>query len=85
MPALIHCPPPVFFDEQWNFQFHVENVLKWRRHKGQYHYPVKWRGYPESENLWEFEVALRQDCPYAVGVFERHAEGQLSAQRASHQ
>ena len=84
-PVPTHRPPPALLDEKGNLQFHVERLLKRRRHKGQYQYLVKWRGYPESENSWEFEVPLRQDCPYAVDVFERRAEGQHAPQRVSDQ
>ena len=84
-PVPTHRPPPELLDEQGNLQqFHVERLLKRRRHKGQYQYLVKWRGYPKSKNSW-FEVPLRQDCPYAVDIFDRRAEGQLASQRASHQ
>ena len=82
---LTHRPPPALLDEQGNFQFHVEKILQRRRRHGQYQYLVKWRGYPESENSWEYEVPLRQDCPYAVEVFERHGRGRLETPDASHQ
>ena len=81
----IHRPPPALLDEQGNLQFHVEKLLRKRRHHGQYQYLVKWRGYPESWNSWEYEVPLRQDCPYAVDVFERRGQGQLATPNASHQ
>ena len=35
---------------------------------GSYRYLVKWRVYPESENSWEFEIPLRQDCTNALNV-----------------
>ena len=81
--APIHRPPPVLLDEQGNVQFHVEKLLQKRRRHGQNQYLVKWRGYPEAYNSWEFEVPLRQDCPYAVDVFERRAQGQLATLDAS--
>ena len=56
-------PPPALLDKHGNLQFHVEKLLKRRRHKGQHQYLVKWLGYPASENSWEFEASLRQDCP----------------------
>jgi hypothetical protein len=71
----VHRPPPTLLDEQGNRQFHVERLLQRRRRKGQYQYLVKWRGYPDSENSWEFETPLRQDCPYAVDVFEHRDQG----------
>ncbi|CAI5714511.1 unnamed protein product [Hyaloperonospora brassicae] len=84
-PPSVYRPPPTLLDEQGNRQFHVERLLKRRRRQGQYQYLVKWRGYPESENSWEFEVPLRQDCPYAVDVFEHRGRGHPSTDIASHQ
>ena len=68
-------PPPALLDEHGNPHFHVERVLRRRRRQGQTQCLVKWKGYPESENSWEFEIPLRQDCPYAVDAFERRAHG----------
>jgi hypothetical protein len=53
--------PPALLDEQGNRHFHVERILRRRRRQGHNQYLVKWRGYPHSENSWEFEVPLRQD------------------------
>ena len=68
-----------------NRQFDVERVLGRRRRQDQYQCLVKWKGNPESENSWEFEVPLRQDCPYAVDVYEQLAQGQRPTQNTSHQ
>ena len=83
-PLLTQQPPPALLDEQANRQFHVERVLGRRRRQGQYQYLVKWRGYVKSENSLEFEVPLRQDCSYAVDVYEQLARGQRPTQEASH-
>ena len=64
--------------------FNVERLPKRRRRHGQYHYLVKWRGYPESENSWEYEIFFRQDCPYAVDVFEYRDQGHLETDAVSH-
>ena len=40
-PGPTQRPPPALFDEQEDLQFHVEKILKRRRHKGQYQYLVK--------------------------------------------
>ncbi|GMG17710.1 unnamed protein product [Phytophthora fragariaefolia] len=63
-------PPPALLDEQGNRHFHVERILAKRRCRGHNQYLVKWRGYPHSENSWEFEVPLRQDCPGVVDAFD---------------
>ncbi|ETO63954.1 hypothetical protein F444_18417 [Phytophthora nicotianae P1976] len=42
-----------------------------RRRQGHTQYLVKWRGYPHSQNSWEFEVPLRQDCPDVVDSYDR--------------
>ena len=80
----VYRPPPTLLDEQGNRHFHVERLLKRRRRQGQYQYLVKWRGYPESENSWEFEVPLGQDCPYALDVFEHRGKGHPVTEVASH-
>jgi hypothetical protein len=65
-------PPAALLDEQGDLHYHVERLLARRRCQGQYQYRVKWRGYPHSENSWEFEVPLRHDCPDVVDAFDRH-------------
>ena len=82
-PPPVHRPPPTLLDEHGNRQFHVEKLLKRRRRHGQYQYLVKWRGYPKSENSWEFEAPLRQDCPYAIDVFEHRGQGHLETEPVS--
>ena len=83
-PPPVHRPPPTLLDEQGNRQFHVEKLLKRRRRHGHDQYLVKWRGYPESENSWEYEIPRRHDCPYALDVFEHHGRGQLETEAVSH-
>ena len=72
----INRPPPVLLDEQGNQQFHVEKLLQRRRRDGQYQYLVKWRGHPESENSWEYEIPLRQDCPFAFRASKTGSAGE---------
>jgi hypothetical protein len=66
-----HRPPAALLDEQGDLHYHVERLLARRRCQGQNQYLVKWRGYPHSQNSWEFEVPLRQDCPDVVDAFDR--------------
>ncbi|GMF28606.1 unnamed protein product [Phytophthora fragariaefolia] len=80
-------PPPALLDKQGNRQFHVERILAKRRCRGHNQYLVKWRGYPHSENAWEFEVPLRQDCHGVVDAFDqidqRSPEGSRPRRRPS--
>ncbi|GMG18118.1 unnamed protein product [Phytophthora fragariaefolia] len=69
--AAARRPPPALLDEPGNRHFHVERILAKRRCRGHYQYLVNWRGYPHSENSWEFEVPLRQDCPGVVNAFDQ--------------
>eukprot|EP00644_Phytophthora_capsici_P010100 jgi/Phyca11/120521/e_gw1.41.347.1 len=55
-------PPPALLDEHGDLHYHVERLMARRRRQGHNQYLVKWRGYPHSQNSWEFEVPLRQDC-----------------------
>jgi hypothetical protein len=75
--------PPALLDEQGNRHFHVERILKRRRRQGYNQYLVKWRGYPHSENSWEFEVPLRQDCPDVVDDFDHRDRALSSSPRPS--
>ncbi|GMF50673.1 unnamed protein product [Phytophthora fragariaefolia] len=54
--AAARRPPPALLDEQGHRHFHVERILAKRQCSGHNQYLVKWRGYPHSENSWEFEV-----------------------------
>ncbi|GMF45615.1 unnamed protein product [Phytophthora fragariaefolia] len=69
--AAARRPPPALLDEQGNHHYHMERILARRRCRGQNQYLVKWRGYSHSENSWEFEVPLRQDCPDVVDAFDQ--------------
>ncbi|GMF37438.1 unnamed protein product [Phytophthora fragariaefolia] len=85
--AAARWPPPALLDEQGNHHYHVERILARRRCRGQNQYLVKWRGYPHSENSWEFEVPLRQDCPDVVDAFDQleqqRPEGSRPPRRSS--
>ena len=59
----VHRPPPTLLDAKGKHQFHTKKILKRRHRHGQYQYLVKWRGYPESEISWEYDIYLRHDCP----------------------
>ena len=79
-----HWPPPALLDEYGNIQFYVERFLQLLRLYGQYQYLVKYGGMPESENSREYEIPLRQNCPYAVDVFEYRDQGHLETDAVSH-
>ncbi|GMF57904.1 unnamed protein product [Phytophthora fragariaefolia] len=69
--AAARRPPPALLDEQGNHHYHVGRILARRRCRGQNQYLVKGGGYPHSENPWEFEWPLRQDCPDVVDAFDQ--------------
>ncbi|OWZ08829.1 hypothetical protein PHMEG_00018570, partial [Phytophthora megakarya] len=74
-------PPPVLLDEHGELHYHVERLMARRHRPGHNQYLITWRGYPHSQNSWEFEVPLRQDCPDVVDAYDRvypmpgHPEG----------
>ncbi|GMF45064.1 unnamed protein product [Phytophthora fragariaefolia] len=57
--ATARRPPPALLDEPGNRHFHAERILAKRRCRGHNQYLVKRRGYPHSENSWEFELEAR--------------------------
>ncbi|KAG2780812.1 hypothetical protein PC129_g23664 [Phytophthora cactorum] len=63
-------PPPALLGEHGELHYHVERLVAQRRRQGRTQYLVKWRGYPHSQNPWEFEVPLRQDCPDIVDAYD---------------
>ncbi|KAG3160115.1 hypothetical protein PI126_g7051 [Phytophthora idaei] len=63
-------PPPALLNEHGELHYHVERLVARRRRQGRTQYLVKWRGYPHSQNSWEFEVPLPQDCPDVVDAYD---------------
>ncbi|ETP29749.1 hypothetical protein F442_21143 [Phytophthora nicotianae P10297] len=63
-------PLPALLDEHGEPHYHVERLVARRRHRGRTQYLVKWRGYPLSQNSWEFEVPLREDFPDVVDAYD---------------
>ncbi|ETI34724.1 hypothetical protein F443_18839, partial [Phytophthora nicotianae P1569] len=63
-------PPPALLDEHGEPHYHVERLVARRRHRGRTQYLVKWRGYPYSQNSWEFEMPLREDCRDVVDAYD---------------
>ncbi|KAG3027723.1 hypothetical protein PC123_g5271 [Phytophthora cactorum] len=63
-------PPPVLLDEYGELHYHVERRVARRHRQGRTQYFVKWRGFPQSQNSWEFEVPLREDCPDVIDAFD---------------
>ncbi|CEG41377.1 Heterochromatin-associated protein HP1 and related CHROMO domain proteins [Plasmopara halstedii] len=66
-----HSPPPTLPVDISAGYYHVERLVRRGRHQGQIQYLEKWREYLNSENSWEFEAPLRQDCPDAVDAFDQ--------------
>ena len=46
-------------------QYEVEQVLKHKNINCKQHYLVKWKGYPDSENMWELIMNLN-DCKQTI-------------------
>ncbi|ETO99762.1 hypothetical protein F441_22818, partial [Phytophthora nicotianae CJ01A1] len=63
-------PPPALLNGRGEPHYHVERLVARRRHRGRTQYLVKWRGYPHSQNSWEFELPLREDCPDVVDAYD---------------
>ena len=49
-------PPPDIVNKEEEYK--VEKILSSRRHGSNYKYLIKWKGYPNSDNLWEPEENL---------------------------
>ena len=39
-------------------EFEIETIVSHRRKGHQWQYLVKWKGYPTSDNSWEYEINL---------------------------
>ncbi|ETI53689.1 hypothetical protein F443_03400 [Phytophthora nicotianae P1569] len=62
-------PPPALLDEHGESHYHVERYVAWRRRRYRTQYLAKWKGYPHSQNSWEFEVPLHEGCPDVVDAY----------------
>ncbi|KAG3110574.1 hypothetical protein PI125_g9906 [Phytophthora idaei] len=63
-------PPPALLDERDDVHYHVERLVAQHRRQGRTQFLVKWRSFPRSQNSWEFEVPLREDCPDVVDAYD---------------
>ncbi|KAG2771990.1 hypothetical protein PC129_g9788 [Phytophthora cactorum] len=63
-------PPPALLDERGELYYHVERLVARCRRQGRTQYLVKLRGYPHSQNSWEFQVPLREDHPDVVDAYD---------------
>ena len=66
-------------------EYHVEQILKKRKHYNKFQYLVKWTGYPISEASWESATKMRADIPELVAEFERdHVSGGVALLQHQH-
>ena len=60
-------------------EYHVEQILKKRKHYSKFQYLVKWSGYPLSDASWEPAQTIKEDLPEMVEEFERdHVRGAVT-------
>ena len=60
-------------------EYHVEQILKKRKHYSKFQYLVKWSGYPLSDASWEPAQVIKEDLPEMVEEFERdHVSGAVT-------
>jgi len=76
-------PPPALLDPQGRKHYLVEALVQKRLRRGMRQFLVKWRGYPHSQNSWEPESVLREDCPDLVRAFDSARASRPSGHRLS--
>jgi len=69
-------PPPDLINDQE--QYEVETLRSHQRHgkKRQLQYLVKWKGYPESDNIWELVDHIQ--APWLVKEYEQRQKKHIS-------
>ena len=62
--------------EEW---YKVEQILKHKNINHKWHYLVKWKEYPNSENTWEFVTNLN-DCKQAIEKYlqKTHSQARIT-------
>ena len=54
-PNFIRPPPDLIDNEE---EFEIETIVSHRRKGNQWQYLIRWKGYPTSDNSWEYENDL---------------------------
>jgi transposase InsO family protein len=72
-------PPPVIIEEGEEAEYEVEAIRKHRRRKwddGKVYkqYLVKWKGYPEWDNTWEWEDTIQTNAAEIVERYEQEQQ-----------
>jgi hypothetical protein len=78
-PSSSSRPPPVIIEEGEEAEYEVEAIRKHRRRKwddGKTYkqYLVKWKGYPEHDNTWEWEDTIQANAAEIVEEYEQEQQ-----------
>ena len=68
MPVLEQVPNNYLMKQE--DQYEVEKILEHKNISRQKHYLVKWKGYSDSENIWELKMNL-DECSEAIEKYHQ--------------
>ena len=68
-PNFIRPPPDLIDNEE---EFEIETIVSHRRKGNQWQYLIRWKGYPTSDNSWEYEDNLEHSKETLNAYKEQH-------------